>query len=222
VEWRRPAVAYLRVSTEKQDVESQWVVIEAWLRQRGLTLDERVVEAASGGEDERPEFQRLWERVRRGQVGTIVVAELSRLSRRMRTLVNFLYDCVERGVLVVSVREEWLAGALQNELTRPIIISMLSTLYELERRMISERTKAGLARAKAAGKRVGRPRKLGEREQRRLRELLRLGVPKARIARELGVSRSTLYSYLEAMRKEEGEGRQARPPPAPAAAQRAT
>jgi len=200
--FKRPVVVYLRVSTEAQDLESQWVAVEAFLRSRGVEADERLVEVASGGEDDRPVFQELWGRVREGRVGTVVVAELSRLSRRMRTLVDFLYDCVERGVAVVSVREEWLAKALQDDLARPVVVSMLATLYELERRMISERTKAGMMRAKASGKRVGRPRKLSERELRRALELLKLGVPKARVARMLGIGKNTLYRYLKQLQQQ--------------------
>ena len=197
----RPVVAYLRVSTERQDLESQWVTIEAWARSRGVTIDERVVEEEpiSGREDQRPRFQELWERVREGKVGTIVVAELSRLSRSMRTLVNFLYDCIEKDVHVVSIREGWLEEAMKNEVVRPIVVAVFATLYELERKMISERTKAGLARARAQGKHVGRPHKLSRRE---VRELLRLheeGVPVRRIAERLGVSRSTVYRYLRSL-----------------------
>jgi len=192
----RPIVAYLRVSTEKQELESQWTTIEAWARSRGVSIDERLVEVESGSEDERSVFQELWRRVRERRVGTIVVAELSRLSRRMRTLVNFLYDCFESDVVVVSIREGWLEEAMKNEVVRPIIVAVFATLYELERKMISERTKAGMARAKTAGKHVGRKPKLTEEDLKRVRELLELGVPKKRIAELLGISRTTLYRYL--------------------------
>lgn len=181
----RPIIAYLRVSTGKQDLESQWMTIEAWARSKGVTIDERVIEEEpiSGAEDQRPEFQELWQRVNEGRVGTIVVAELSRLSRRMRTLVNFLYDCFENGVMVVSIREGWLEEAMRNEIIRPIIISVFATLYELERKMISERTKAGMARAKAEGKHVGRKPKLTEKEVKEMMRLLKGGVPKRKLQR---------------------------------------
>jgi putative DNA-invertase from lambdoid prophage Rac len=190
----RPIVAYLRVSTEKQDLESQRLIIETWAKSKEVIIDEWLYEVESGKEDQRPRFQELWERARHGRVGTIVVAELSRLSRRMRTLVNFLYDCLDRGVMVVSVRESWLEQALGNELTRPMIIAMLSTLYELERKMISERTKAGLAKARAQGKRIGRPRR--EVDLKRVEELKAKGLSLRDIARLLGVSYTTLRRRL--------------------------
>lgn len=136
------------------------------------------------------------ERVREKKVGTIVVAELSRLSRRMRTLVNFLYDCFDNNVMIISIREGWLEEALRNEVVRPIIIAMFSTLYELERKLISERTKAGLARAKSQGKKIGGQFKLSDKEVKELIRLYKEGVPVKRLAERFGVSRATVYRYL--------------------------
>ncbi|MEM3549300.1 MAG: recombinase family protein [Thermofilum sp.] len=196
-EYERPIAVYVRVSTEKQELDNQLVLIESWLKAHGLQADYRFIEQPmSGGEDERPQFLALWEKIDKGEIKTLVVAELSRLSRRMPTLVNFLYKCVERDVTVVSLREEWLANALKNKMFRPIVIAMLSTLYELERQMISERTKAGLERAKREGKHVGRPPKLSVKEQKKIMELYSMGVPISRIASQLGVSRSTVKRYI--------------------------
>lgn len=130
-------------------------------------------------------------------MGTIVVAELSRLSRRMRTLVNILYDCFENNVMIVSIRERWLEEAMRNEIIRPIIISVFATLYELERKMISKRTKAGLARARAEGKKIGGQFKLNEKQQKELIELYKMSVPITQLAKRYGVSRTTIYRYLE-------------------------
>lgn len=141
-------------------------------------------------------FRELWNRVRERKVGTIVVAELSRLSHGMRTLVNLLYDCFENGVVVVSIREGWLEEAMKNEIARPIIVAVFAILYELERKMFSERIKEGMTRAKAQGKHVGRPRKLSEKELREALKLIEMGVPKKRVAEMLGISKLTLYRYL--------------------------
>ena len=196
--YNRPIVAYLRVSTETQDVESQWMSIVEWSKLNNVFIDEKLVEeeAVSGAEDERQVFQELWRRVRERRVGTIVVAELSRLSRRMRTLVNFLYDCVENNVHVVSVREGWLSEALRNELMRPIIVAMLSTLYELERKIISERTKAGLQRVRQSGKHIGRPPKLTPEQVLEAIKLYTSGTPASQVARKLKIHKTTLYRYL--------------------------
>jgi len=172
--------------------------IVEWSKLNNVFIDEKLVEeeAVSGAEDERQVFQELWRRVRERRVGTIVVAELSRLSRRMRTLVNFLYDCVENNVHVVSVREGWLSEALRNELMRPIIVAMLSTLYELERKIISERTKAGLQRVRQSGKHIGRPPKLTPEQVLEAIKLYTSGTPASQVARKLKIHKTTLYRYL--------------------------
>ena len=88
-------------------------------------------------------------------------------------------------------------NALRNDLTRPLVIAMFSTLYELERKLISERTKAGIARAKAQGKHIGGKYKLSDKEVKELIELYRQGVPVVRLAKRFGVSRATVYRYLK-------------------------
>jgi len=195
-QYRRPIVAYIRVSTEMQDLETQRLLIERWAQSKGVTIDEWYYEIESGAVTERREFQRLWQRVKEGRVGTVVVVELSRLARNMRTLVDFVYEALERGVHIVSIREQWVEDALRNELTRPIFLGVFGVLYELERKMISERTKAGMERAKAQGKHVGRPPALSERDIAMLIEMYKAGVPVSRIARRLGIARGTVYDYL--------------------------
>ncbi len=193
---RKPVVAYIRVSTEKQDVEVQRMLIETWARSNNVTIDEWFSDVASGAEVDRADFQRLWIRVRENTVGTIVVAELSRLSRSLKTLIAFVYDCIERNVTIVSLREAWLHTALQNELLRPLLISVFAALYEIERQLVSERTKAGLAKARASGKHIGHPRALNEKEVKLLIAMYKQRAPVSRIALRLGVSRATVYRYL--------------------------
>jgi DNA invertase Pin-like site-specific DNA recombinase len=180
-----------------QELDSQRVVINDWAARNGVVIDEWLAEVASGSEDERPVFRDLWRRVEEKKIGTIVVAELSRLSRRMRTLINFLYDCVDNDVHLISIREGWLSDAMKNPITRPVVVSMISTLYELERVMISERTKAGLQRARLSGKRLGRPPKLKPEHLLEAIKMYRQGVSMSEIARRLGVDRSTLYRSLK-------------------------
>lgn len=199
----RPIAVYIRVSTRKQDLETQKIAIENWLSVHGLTwqdVEYKFEDVESGAEDERPGFQELWRLVKSRQVRSIVVYEVSRLSRRQKTLIDFLYDCVESGVTIYSIRESYLSDWLREPKSRTIIVGLLSILYDLERQMISERTRAGLERAKAEGKHVGRPRK--EIDLKRLKELYERGYPIAWIARELGVSTSTIKRRLKELRDE--------------------
>jgi len=90
-----------------------------------------------------------------------------------------------------------LNDALKNEVTRPIVVSMISVLYELERKIISERTKAGMQRVKAAGKHVGRPPKLSPEQVLETLKLYTNGTPISEIARKLRTHKSTIYRYLK-------------------------
>lgn len=193
----RPLAIYLRVSTRKQETENQSLAIEQWLASRGLSwadVDYRLEDVESGTEDQRAGFQELWRLVKEGKVHAMVVFEISRLSRRQRTLIDFLYDCVEGGVTVYSVKESYLAEWLREPRARAIVVGLLSILYDLERQMISDRTKAGLERARMQGKTVGRPRK--QIDRREVDKLVRLGVPRSKIARMFGVSPRTLKRRL--------------------------
>jgi DNA invertase Pin-like site-specific DNA recombinase len=193
VSLERPLAVYLRVSTRKQETENQSIAIEGWLSSRGLSwgdVDYRLEDVESGTEDQRSGFQELWRLVKEGRVHGVLVFEISRLSRRQRTLIDFLYDCVERGITVYSVKESYLAEWLREPRARAIVVGLLSILYDLERQMISDRTKAGLERARMQGKVVGRPRKQVDRRE--VDKLLKLGVPRTKIARMLGVSPRTL------------------------------
>lgn len=192
--YEHPVVAYLRVSTSHQELETQRKAVEEWAQFERVIIDEVLEEVASGKEDERHNFNVLWDWVRKKKVKTIVVVELSRLARNMRTLVNFLYDCVENDVMVVSLNEGWLVQGLTNPIVRPVLVGMLGALYELERKMIGERTRAGLARAKAQGKHVGR--KPMELDKDVVIALLNDGKTKTEIAKKFGISRQTLYEKL--------------------------
>jgi len=86
---------------------------------------------------------------------------------------------------------------MKNEIIRPVVIAVFATLYELERKMFSERTRAGMARVRTQGKHIGRKPRLSEKEIREITRLLKEDVPKKRIAKRLGISRSTPYRYLK-------------------------
>ena len=193
----RPIAVYMRVSTEKQDLENQKLAIENWLKAHGMSWDDvdyKLEDVESGAEDARPGFQELWRLVRNKQVKSIIVFEVSRLSRRQRTLIDFLYDAIDAGISIYSVKESYLADWLSDPRGRAIIVGLLSILYDLERQLISERTKAGIARLKAEGKQVGRRRK--EVPRREVEKMLSEGLPLAFIARKFGVSVTTLKRRL--------------------------
>ena len=197
----RPICVYLRVSTKKQDLENQVIAISRWLEAHGVSWDSveyKIEDVESGAEDRRPGFQKLKELVRDGKIRSIVVFEISRISRKQRTLIDFLYDTVEKNITIYSIKESYITDWLKDPKGRTIIVGLLSILYDLERQLISERTKAGIEKAKAMGKRIGRPPKAPwEALRKQIIEWYKLGVPIAEIARRIHVHPRTVKRKLE-------------------------
>jgi len=154
----------------------------------GLSVDEWLVE--TGGYRV---FRGLWSGVRRGGIAVVVVPSISVLPASARLVLHFIHDCIVHSVDLSSVSEPWLRNALLNEDARRLI----EALRGLERRVISEKTREGIARAKATGARIGRPLKLKPEQVLEAIRLYREGASIPSIARQLGVHKSTIYRYLK-------------------------
>ncbi|MBM4646590.1 recombinase family protein [Rhodococcus hoagii] len=193
-------IAYVRVSTNKQDLEKPTHEIERYCSSRGLVVDEWDQDIASGTI-----------KVQNRRVGTVlanltagdrlIVSEVSRISRSVGTLINVIDDAVERGITIVSVKE---GVEFDDGLTSTVMKAGLGLAAELERKMISARTKEALARKKFEGVKLGRPPGTHRPENRKLHgkddeimKYMRRRVSKAAIARILDVSISTLRRYIE-------------------------
>jgi len=180
------AAIYARVSTLDQEPENQLQELRRYVEARGWTAQEYVDHGVSGTKDRRPALDRLVADARRRKLDTVVVWRLDRLGRSLKHLVTLLDELQALGVGFVSLDEgidlQTPAGRLQ--------LHILAALSEFERCRIAERVKAGLARAKAQGKRLGR---------RRIRPLPD-GVPATltirEAARQWGVSKSTAARWL--------------------------
>jgi DNA invertase Pin-like site-specific DNA recombinase len=188
------AAIYARVSTTAgQTCENQLLELRRYVEVRGWTLTEYVDEGVSGAKDRRPALDRMLLDARRRRLDVVVCWSLDRMGRSLKHLVILLDDLQALGVGFISVREglDWTtpSGRLQAQL--------LAMIAEFERARIQERVVAGLARAKAQGRKLGRPRV--EVSLERLEAVRHLPVRQA--ARELRVSRATLQRRLaEAMR----------------------
>jgi len=128
-----------------------------------------------------------------GQVQTVVVWKLDRLSRRQRQGINLLADWCDRGVRVVSVTQ-------QVDLSGPIghmVASLMFGLAEIELEYSRERQAAGIALAKAQGKYQGRKKGTTKAPAERARQLRRRGLTTAEIANALGVTERTVFRYLD-------------------------
>jgi DNA invertase Pin-like site-specific DNA recombinase len=183
------AAIYARVSTTAgQTCENQLLELRRYVEARGWTPKEYVDEGVSGAKDRRPALDRLVLDARRRRFDAVVVWSLDRLGRSLKHLVVLLDDLQALGVGFISVREglDWTtpSGRLQAQL--------LAMIAEFERSRIQERVVAGLARAKAQGRKLGRP----EREISAEQVAAARGLPVREAARRLGIPRTTLQRAL--------------------------
>ena len=182
------AAVYARVSTNDQTCENQLAELRRYVAARGWTATEYVDQGVSGAKDSRPALDAMLVDGRRRRFDVLVVWRLDRLGRNLKHLITLLDDLNALGVAFVSLGEgidaTTPAGRLQ--------MHVLAAISEFERSRIQERVRAGLARVKAQGKRLGRPTVKVNREQ--LRQVQGLSVRNA--ARVLGVSWATANRIL--------------------------
>jgi putative DNA-invertase from lambdoid prophage Rac len=193
-------VAYARVSTDKQDAENQRFEIERYLERQGLAYDDFVDETISGTTS--IEERRLADVLKSLKQGdTLIVSEVSRLSRNLTAILTTISGCIERGVTVVAVKENYV---FDDSINSKVIAFAFGLAAEIERRLISQRTREALARKKAEGVKLGRPAGQRKPESRKLHGkdeeimgYLDNRVSKAAIARMLGVNRATVQAFIE-------------------------
>src|SRR5438552_1158802 len=182
------AAIYARVSTFDQEPENQLQELRRYVEARGWSAIEFVDRGVSGSKDRRPALDQLIADAKRRRFDVLVCWRLDRLGRNLKHLIALLDDLQALGVAFVSLAEgidaTTPAGKLQ--------MHILGAIAEFERARIQERVRAGLARAKAQGVRLGRPRRRIDPE--RLAEVASL--PAREAARRLGVPRSTLQRLL--------------------------
>ena len=181
----RMLLGYARVSTDQQDHALQ---IDA-LQRAGV---ERVfTETASGARTDRPELARLLDMAREGD--TLVCWRLDRLGRNLKHLLELSEALQQRGIALRSLTE----GIDTSTPTGRLLFSILGAVAAMERDVLIERTRAGLQAAASRGRRGGRPVVLTESKLRAAKAMLASGTMSAtEVARQIGVSGSTLYRHL--------------------------
>lgn len=149
------AAIYARVSTFDQEPENQLVELRRYASARGWDVKEHVDHGISGAKERRPALDALLADAKRRRFDVLVVWRLDRLGRNLRHLIILLEELQALGIAFVSLGEgidaTTPAGKLQ--------MHILGAIAEFERSRIAERVRAGLQRARAQGKRLGRPRK---------------------------------------------------------------
>ena len=194
--------AYIRVSTQIQSYDGQHYEIEKWCGERSIGIDRWVQEKVSGNRDwnERT-LGTLIRRMRQGDL--LICTELSRLGRNMMMVMSILNVCSIKGIHVCSIKDHF---ELSDNLQSKIVAFAFSLAAEIERNLISQRTREALAAKKAAGVRLGRPEGASSKRRRfeeRLPEIVRmreLGISMESIARAIDIHKNTLYRYMKDVR----------------------
>ncbi len=188
-------IAYFRVSTPQQDAGSQRLAILEYARKHGLQNDDFVEATARGQANAK--HRRLDELI---GIINLVVSELSRLGRSLGHIVAVHNGFAKAGVAFIAIRENIRVEGKQDIQTK-VMTSLFALFVEVERDLISERTREGLAKAKASGETFGRPKgSLGvprlDGKEDEIRQFIDLGVSRTATAKITGVSRSTLYNFM--------------------------
>lgn len=204
------AVAYIRVSTDKQDADNQRLEILRLANDKNLGQVRFIEEVVSGRKSWRNrEIASVLDSLKAGDA--LVVAELSRLGRSMLEIMEILSIATQRSIRVYAAKGNWsLDGSLQSK----VVAMAFSMAAEIERDLISQRTRSALATKQGllnsdgfyisrSGRRVeslGRPRGPGksrlDKYEEEIRGLLALGVPQRRIAGKYGTSPRNLWAWM--------------------------
>ena len=191
---------YIRVSTDKQTVENQRFEINRFCEKQNLKIDQWFEETISGTKDvSKRQLGRLLKRLVKGDI--IICAELSRLGRSLFMIMDVLSECMKKEIQLWTIKDNYRLGT---DISSKVLAFAFGLSAEIERNLISQRTKEALARVKAEGMTLGRPkgrktspekRKLYKKDH-LITELLEAGVSKRKIASICKVNRNTLHRYL--------------------------
>ena len=194
-------IGYIRVSSTKQTLEHQRFEIENFAKNEGFTIDSWVEEKISSRKAlKNRKLGELLENLQENDV--LISCEISRLGRSLLEVMRILETCLNKNCQVWTIKENYRLG---NDIQSKVLAFAFGLAAEIERKLISDRTKSSLANIKANGKKLGRPlaaetKKLKlSKNKLRIQKLLEKGLSKSQIARILGVGRGTLRRYLSRM-----------------------
>ena len=180
-------IGYARVSSKDQNLDRQLAALKKEKVFRIFT------DTVSGSSTQRPGLDGALNYVRAGD--QLIVVSMDRLARSLIDLHRLVDELTERGVSVKFLKE----GQVYSKDSTPVaklMLGLLGSVAEFERSIIRERQAEGIAKAKARGVYKGRAKVLNEEQIVQAREWVGEGIPKAEVARRLGIGRTTLYRYL--------------------------
>lgn len=192
--------AYIRVSTEMQTYSSQEFEIRKYCKSHNIVIDKWVSESVSGTKSfEKRTLGRMIRKMRNGDM--LICTEISRLGRNMLMIMSILNICSSKGISIHSIKDNF---DLSDNINSKIIAFAFALAAEIERILISERTKEALALKKQSGIRLGRPPGSSKKkvtiynEWDKITEMIDLGIPLSKVARKYGIHRNTLRKYCTA------------------------
>ena len=195
-------IGYLRVSTEKQNPENQRDEIRRFAEEKSFVVDTWVVETVSGKQPYRK--RKLGRRLRTMKRGdTLIVTEISRLSRSLTEIMTIMGSCLEKGICIYTTKERY---TFDNSINSKVLCFAFGLVAEIERNLISMRTKEALALKRAEGVQLGRRPGSDVKMQvlrdnaSRIEAMLSAGMPVSRICRKIGISRNTWYKFQSQLR----------------------
>ena len=177
-------IGYTRVSSADQTLDRQL---------EGVALDRSFADKASGKDAHRPQLEAMRRFIRDGD--TLVIHSMDRLARNLDDLRRIVQELTKRGVRIEFVKEN-LTFTGEDSPMATLMLSVMGSFAEFERALIRERQREGIAIAKLRGAYKGRKKALNLEQVASLRRRVLAGDKKAALARELRISRETLYQYL--------------------------
>ena len=190
---------YIRVSSDRQTVENQRYEIDNFALSNGLEIDGWIEETISGTKNyDKRKLGELLDSVGCGDL--IICAELSRLGRTLFMIMDILNICLTKNCRVWTIKDNYRLG---DDIQSKVLAFAFGLSAEIERELISQRTREALARKRAEGVVLGRP--IGSKSSKVklsgkedfIRDLLRHGVPKTQIAKILKVNRMTVDAFIK-------------------------
>jgi DNA invertase Pin-like site-specific DNA recombinase len=186
---------YGRVSTKTQDTENQLRELRKVARQHGWKVTHKYIDhgiSGSKGRDQRPQFDEMLKAVVRKEFDVIMAWSVDRLGRSLQHLLGFLDEIHAKGVHLYLHQQ----GVDTTTPAGKALFQMTGVFAEFERAMIQERVRAGLERAKAQGKVLGRP-KVSKTVERKILKARKQGKGMLRIAREVGCGTGTVQRVVK-------------------------
>jgi DNA invertase Pin-like site-specific DNA recombinase len=190
---------YIRVSTDKQTTENQRFEIVNYSAKNNIVIDAWIEETISGAANMRKrKLGKLLSKLKKDDI--IIASELSRLGRNLFQIMSILHHCMNLEAKIWTIKDNYRLGT---DIQSKVLAFAFGLSAEIERNLISQRTKEALLRVRSEGKILGRPKgrisshvKLSEKKE-RVKKLLNNGCSKSEIARRLKVHRITVANFIK-------------------------